>query len=93
MKTNFWRVGGRTGKTVIAVFACFVINTVRESGIPFYAAIAAILCIQHNFKDSLNTDLAREIATTKCNRSVDAAILQKGAATHGNLKIKTPPCL
>jgi hypothetical protein len=81
MKTNFLRVGGHIRKIV------------RENGIPFYAAIAAILCIQHNFKDSLNTDLAREIATTKCNRSVDAAILQKGAATHGNLKIKTPPCL
>ena len=42
MKTNFWRVGGRTGKTVIAVFACFLIDTVRKNGIPFYAAIAAI---------------------------------------------------
>ena len=63
MKTNFWRVGGRTGKTVIAVFTCFLIDTVRENGIPFYAAIAAILCIQHNFKDSLNTALTREIAT------------------------------
>ena len=60
MKTNFWRVGGRTGKTVIAVFSCFLIDTVRENGIPFYAAI---LCIQHNFKDSLNTALTREIAT------------------------------
>lgn len=63
MKTNFWRVGGRTRKTVIAVFTCFLIDTVRENGIPFYAAIAAILCIQHNFKDSLNTALTREIAT------------------------------
>lgn len=63
MKTNFWRVGGRTGKTVIAVFTCFLIDTVRENGIPFYAAIAAILCIQHNFKDRLNTALTREIAT------------------------------
>lgn len=63
MKTNFWRVGGRTGKTVIAVFTCFLIDTVRENGIPFYAAIAAILCIQHNLKDSLNTALTREIAT------------------------------
>ena len=63
MKTNFWRVGGRTGKTVIAVFACFLIDTVRKNGIPFYAAIAAILCVQHNFKDSLNAALTREIAT------------------------------
>ena len=63
MKTNFVRVGGRTGKTVIAVFSCFLIDTLRENGIPFYAAIAAILCIQHNLKDSLNAALTREIAT------------------------------
>lgn len=63
MKTNFWRVGGRTRKTVIAVFSCFLIDTIRENGVPFYAAIAAILCIQHNLKDSLNTALPREIAT------------------------------
>lgn len=63
MKTNFVRVGGRTGKTVIAVFSCFLIDTLRENDIPFYAAIAAILCIQHNLKDSLNAALTREIAT------------------------------
>lgn len=63
MKTNFWRVGGRTRKTVIAVFSCFLIDTIRENGVLFYAAIAAILCIQHNLKDSLNTALTREIAT------------------------------
>ena len=33
-----------------------------------------------------------EIAAMECNRSVAAAILRKGAATHGNLKTKTPPC-
>lgn len=63
MKINFWRIGGRTGKTVIAVFLCFLIDTIRENGVPFYAAIAAILCIQHNFKDSLNVALTREVAT------------------------------
>ena len=31
--------------------------------INFYATIAAILCIQHNLKDSLNAALTREIAT------------------------------
>ncbi len=40
-----------------------LIDTVRENGSPFYATIAAILCIQHNFKDRLNTALTREIAT------------------------------
>lgn len=63
MKTNLCKVGGRTTKTVIAVFLCFLIDTIRKNGVPFYAAIAAILCIQHNLKDSLNTALTREIAT------------------------------
>ena len=33
-----------------------------------------------------------EIVAMECNHSVAAAILQKGVATHGNLKTKTPPC-
>lgn len=39
------RVGGRIWKTVIAVFACFVLYAIRRSSVPFYAAIAAILCM------------------------------------------------
>ena len=63
MKTGFWKVGWRTGKTVIAVFLCFLIDTVRGNSVPFYAAIAAILCIQKNIDDSLKIALTREIAT------------------------------
>ncbi|MCM1223022.1 MAG: aromatic acid exporter family protein [Lachnospiraceae bacterium] len=63
MKTDFWKVGWRTGKTVIAVFLCFLIDTIRANSVPFYAAIAAILCIQKNFDDSLKIALTREIAT------------------------------
>lgn len=40
-----------------------MIDIIRKNGVPFYAAIAAILCIQQNFKESLNTALTREIAT------------------------------
>lgn len=63
MKTNIWKIGGRTRKTVLAVFLCFLIDTIRKDGVPFYAAIAAILCIQHNLKDSFSVALTREIAT------------------------------
>ena len=63
MKSDFLRVGWRTGKTVIAVFLCFLIDTVRGNSIPFYAAIAAISCIQKNIDDSLKIALTREIAT------------------------------
>ena len=30
---------------VIAVFLCFLVDSVRNLGIPFYAAIASRLCI------------------------------------------------
>lgn len=47
------RVGGRIWKTVIAVFLCFVLDTIRKTGVPFYAAIAAILCMQRSQQDSI----------------------------------------
>lgn len=63
MKNGFLRVGWRTGKTVIAVFLCFFIDTLRENSVPFYASIAAILCIQKTFNASLKIAVTREIAT------------------------------
>lgn len=57
------KIGGRIWKTVIAVFLCFLIDTIRNTGIPFYAAIAAILCIQRNQYDSIRQAKNREIAT------------------------------
>ena len=63
MKISPLKVGGRTIKTVIAVFLCFLVDTVRSSNTAFYAAIAAILCIQRTPKDSLREALNREIAT------------------------------
>ena len=45
MKINPLKAGGRTIKTVIAVFLCCLVDTVRNSNTAFYAAIAAILCI------------------------------------------------
>ena len=46
MKIRFVKIGGRIWKTVIAVFLCFLIAVIRNTGIPFYVTIAAILCIQ-----------------------------------------------
>ena len=53
MKINPLKVGGRTIKTVIAVFLCFLVDTVRSSNTAFYAAIATILCIQRTPKDAI----------------------------------------
>ena len=63
MKISPLKVGGRTIKTVAAVFLCFLVDTVRNSNTAFYAAIAAILCIQRTPKDSWREALNREIAT------------------------------
>lgn len=57
------KIGLRTWKTVVAVFVCFLIDEIRKGGLPFYAAIAAILCIQKNNRDSLEEAKKREIAT------------------------------
>ena len=44
-------IGMRVVKTVIAVYICFLISFFRE-GLPFYSAIAAILSMQTDPKDS-----------------------------------------
>ena len=63
MKSFSLKVGGRIYKTVFAVFVCFLIDTIRNAGTPFYAAIAAILCIQRNQQDSFQQAKIREFAT------------------------------
>ncbi len=62
MKWKF-SVGMRTVKTVIAVYLCFVIDNFRAGGIPFYAAIAAVLCVQKDIHSSIKAAKNREIAT------------------------------
>ena len=46
MKISGLKVGGRTLKTVVAVFLCLLTGIVRKSDTAFYAAIAAVLCVQ-----------------------------------------------
>lgn len=51
-------------KTVIAVFICFLIDSLRfYKGFPFYSAIAAILCMQQDTKNSIEQGRNRAIAT------------------------------
>lgn len=63
MKFHPTKVGGRIYKTVFAVFVCFLIDTIRNAGTPFYAAIAAILCIQRSQDESFQQAKNREFAT------------------------------
>lgn len=55
-------IGMRVVKTVIAVYVCFLISFLRN-GIPFYSAIAAILCMQNDHNNSLEVGKSRMIGT------------------------------
>lgn len=57
------KIGLRMVKTAIAVFLCFMIYLVRSTGIPFYSAIAAVLCMQPELDDSKAKGKSRIIST------------------------------
>lgn len=57
------RIGLRIIKSALAVWLCFAIYMFRGSGIPFYSAIAAILCMQPEWNDSYEKGRSRIIAT------------------------------
>lgn len=55
-------IGMRVLKTVLAVYICFSLELVKE-GVAFYSSIAAILCMQQDSKNSLETAKSRMIGT------------------------------
>ena len=63
MKISCLKVGGRTIKTVVAVFLCLVTGIIRKSDTAFYAAIAAVLCVRRTSKDGFREAFNREVAT------------------------------
>ncbi len=57
-------VGMRIIKSALAVFLCFVVYLLRgEQGMPFYSAIAAILCMQPHVSNSVKVALNRTVGT------------------------------
>lgn len=56
-------MGARVWKTVIALFASMLLDSLRPGSLPFYAGIAAIWCIRPSIEDSLEGAANREIAT------------------------------
>lgn len=63
-KPLFPKIGLRILKSAVAVFLCFVIYLLRGCrGVPFYSAIAAILCMQPYVANSLKVALNRTIGT------------------------------
>ncbi len=81
MKINCLKVGGRTIKTVVAVFLCLLTGTIRKSDTAFYAAIAAVLCVQRTSKDSFREAFNREMATVIGGMCVVFLCI---TVTHGN---------
>lgn len=62
--TESLHIGQRIIKTAAAVFLCFVIYLLRgKRGIPFYSAIAAILCMQPYVQNSGKTAWKRIFGT------------------------------
>lgn len=57
------KIGMRLIKTALAVFLCFIIYRIRGEGIPFYSAIAAVLCMQREIEDSKEKGKNRMLAT------------------------------
>ncbi|SHH71710.1 Fusaric acid resistance protein-like [Clostridium collagenovorans DSM 3089] len=58
------KIGMRIVKSSIAVFSCFLIYLIRgEQGVPFYSAIAAILCMQPCVANSIKVGKNRVIGT------------------------------
>lgn len=57
------KIGLRMVKSAIAVGLCFLIYMIRGTGIPFYSAIAAVLCMQPEMEDSWSKGKSRCIGT------------------------------
>lgn len=62
-KKKFKFIGMRVIKTVIAVYISFLLSFLRKNSIPFYSAIASILCMQQDSSTSLKFAKDRIIGT------------------------------
>jgi hypothetical protein len=57
------KIGMRIIKSAVAVFLCFVIYLIRRDGVPFYSAIAAILCMQQYVSSAVKVAWNRTVGT------------------------------
>lgn len=57
------KIGMRIVKSAIVVFICFFIYVLRGEGMPFYSAIAGILCMQQYLSNSFKVAWNRTIGT------------------------------
>ena len=57
------KIGMRILKSSLAVFCCFLMSFIRKDGMPFYSAIAAILCMQPYKENSIKVGKNRIVGT------------------------------
>lgn len=57
------KIGLRIVKSAVAVFLCFCVYLLRGEGLPFYSAVAAVLCMQQDLPASLQVGGNRVIGT------------------------------
>lgn len=57
------KIGLRMVKSALAVFVCLFIGYFRSGGLPFYSAIAAVLCMQKDLPNSVRVAVNRVIGT------------------------------
>ncbi|MGL4771994.1 MAG: aromatic acid exporter family protein, partial [Clostridium sp.] len=53
MKLTFHKVGLRNIKTALAVFVCMFLFSIFNNDNPFYACIAAVICMGDTVENSL----------------------------------------
>lgn len=58
------KIGSRNIKTAISVFICISIFQLLNRPYPFYACIAAVICMKNNFQNSFVIGKNRMIGTT-----------------------------
>lgn len=62
-KLKFPKVGARIQKTALAVFICILISHLLGGKSPFYACIAAVICMQDSYKNTIKMGKNRMIGT------------------------------
>ncbi len=60
---KFPKVGARIQKTALSVFICMIISHVLGGDSPFYACIAAVICLQNSHENTVKMGINRMIGT------------------------------
>lgn len=62
-KRKFPKIGARNFKTALSILLCMIILPLLGFDSPFYACIAAVICLTDSYESSIKTGLNRMIGT------------------------------